>query len=223
MENTDEDVFVRRLTGSTAGDAHGTRLPAGSLPNSEPGSGKVADQPAVDMDGAGTIWVVYRQNFEYGASTRHRAIARPITGETVGAGQLVDKMGNAPTEGRDFQQIAVNGAGQGLLSHHGNLTNGLEWASLGGGTWTANGLLNLGDNASVPQAIPALGENGSGLIAYAFKSGTGDNTAVAQDDLRRLAPDRALQSRLRGGAELGRCRGRVGRLCRRGVHPAVGR
>jgi hypothetical protein len=51
------------------------------------------------MDGAGTIWVVYRQNFEYGASARHRAIARAITGDTVGAGQLVDKMGNAPTEG----------------------------------------------------------------------------------------------------------------------------
>ena len=85
-------------------------------------SGKVADQPAVDMDGAGTIWVVYRQNFEYGMAIRHRAIARPITGETVGAGQLVDNMGNAPPEGRDFQQVDVNGAGQGLLSHHGNLT-----------------------------------------------------------------------------------------------------
>ncbi len=104
----------------------------------------MADQPAVDMDGAGTIWVVYRQNFEYGATTRHRAIARPITGETVGPGQLVDKMGDTPAEGRDFQQIAVNGAGQGLITHHGNLTNGLEWASLGGGTWTANGLVNDG-------------------------------------------------------------------------------
>ena len=92
----DEDVFVRRLTGTTAGDALGTRLPAGSLPNSVPISGKVADQPAVDMDGAGTIWVVYRQNFEYGTAIRHRAIARPITGETVGAGQLVDNMGDAP-------------------------------------------------------------------------------------------------------------------------------
>jgi hypothetical protein len=47
----------------------------------------------------------------------------------------------------------VNGAGQGLLSHHGNLTNGLEWASLGGGTWTANGFFNPSANDSVPQAI----------------------------------------------------------------------
>jgi hypothetical protein len=180
VANTDEDVFVRRLTGSTPGNALGTRLPAGSLPNSDAGSGKVADQPAVDIDGAGTIWVVYRQNFAYGGTNRHRAIARPITGETVGGGQVVDKMGDAPTEGRDFQQIDVNGAGQGLLTHHGNLSSGLEWASLSGGTWTANGLVNVGDNASVPQAIPALGENGSGLIAYAFKSGTDPNTASAR-------------------------------------------
>jgi hypothetical protein len=177
VANTDEDVFVRRLTGSAPGNALGTRLAPGSLPNSTPDSGKVADQPAVDMDAAGTIWVVFRQNFQYGMSQRHRAIARPITGETVGAGQVVDNMGDAPTEGRDFQQVDVNGAGQGLLSHHGNLTNGLEWASLAGGTWTRNGLVNVGDNGSVPGGIPALGENGSGLIAYVFKAGAGDNTA----------------------------------------------
>jgi len=194
VENTDEDVYVRRLTGTTAGNALGTRLAAGSLPGSDAGSGKVADQPAVDMDAAGTIWVVYRQNFAYGGSQKHRAIARPISGSTVGAGQLVDKMGDAPTEGRDFQQIVVNGAGQGLLTHHGNLTSGLEWASLAGGTWTANGLANVGDNASVPQAIPALGENGSGLLAYSFKTGTGDNTAVARTTFGGLGPQTTLSN-----------------------------
>jgi hypothetical protein len=194
VANTDEDVFVRRLTGATPGDALGTRLPAGSLPNSVAGSGKVADQPAVDMDGAGTIWVVYRQNFEYGASIRHRAIARPITGATVGAGQLVDNMGDAPTEGRDFQQVDVNGAGQGLLTHHGNLTNGLEWASLAGGTWTKGGLVNLSDNASVPGGIPALGENGSGLIAYAFKAGAGVNTAKARTTFGGLGAEIELSN-----------------------------
>ena len=193
-ENTDEDVYVRRLTGTTPGNALGTRLAAGSLPGSTAGSGKVADQPAVDMDAAGTIWVVYRQNFQYGATTKNRAIARPITGETVGAGQVVDNGGNAPPEGRDFQQIDVNGAGQGLLSHHGNLTNPLEWASLSGGTWTVNGIVNDGDNASVPQAIPALGENGSGLIAYSFKSGAGDNTASARTTLSGLGPQFALSN-----------------------------
>ena len=175
-----ENVFVRRLTGSSAGSAHGTRLPLGSLPNTVAGSGKTADQPAVDMDGAGTIWVVFRQNFTYGATDRNRAIARPITGETVGPGQLVDNMGDAPTEGRDFQQVDVNGAGQGLLSHHGNLQLDLEWASLAGGTWTRNGLVYPSANASVPGGVPALGENGSGLIAYVFKSGTGANTAKAK-------------------------------------------
>jgi hypothetical protein len=191
---TDEDVFVRRLSGSTPGNALGARLAAGSLPGSGAASGKVADQPAVDMDGSGTIWVVFRQNFEYGASIRHRAIARPITGDTVGPGQVVDNMGNAPTEGRDFQQIDVNAAGQGLLTHHGNLSNGLEWASLGGGTWTANGLVNSSDNASVPGGVPALGENGSGLVAYAFKAGTGPNKATARTTLGGLGGEIELSN-----------------------------
>jgi hypothetical protein len=190
----DVDVFVRRLTGSTPGSAHGTRLPAGSLPNSNAGSGKKADQPAVDMDGAGTIWVVYRQNFEYGASIRPRAIARPITGETVGTGQLVDNMGDAPAEGRDFQQVDVNGAGQGLLSHYGNLTNDLEWASLAGGTWTRGGLVNVSDNDSAPLGIPALGENGSGLLAYVFKSGTGANTAKGRPTFGGLGAEVELSN-----------------------------
>ena len=191
----DVDTYVRRLTGSTPGAAHGTRLPAGSLPGSVAGSGKTADQPAVDMDGAGTIWVVYRQNFEFvPASQRHRAIARPISGETVGAGQLVDNMGDAPTQGRDFQQVDVNGAGQGLLSHHGNLQLDLEWASLAGGTWTRGGLVNLSDNASVPAGIPALGENGSGLIAYVFKAAAGVNTARARPTFGGLGAEITLSN-----------------------------
>ena len=190
----EEDVFVRRLTGTTPGAALGTRLPPGSLPNSVAGSGKVADQPAVDMDGAGTIWVVFRQNFEYGASIRHRAVARPITGETVGTGQVVDGMGDAPTQGRDFQQVDVNGAGQGLLSHHGNLTLDLEWASLAGGAWTNGGLVNLSANASTPGGIPALGENGSGLIAYVFKAGGGDNTAKGRTTLGGLGGEIELSN-----------------------------
>ena len=128
------------------------------------------------------------------AAIRHRAIARPITGETVGAGQLVDNMGDAPPEGRDFQQVDVNGAGQGLLSHHGNLTSGLEWASLAGGTWTTGGLVNPSDNGSVPGGIPALGENGSGLIAYAFKAGAGVNTARARTTFGGLGAETTLSN-----------------------------
>jgi len=189
------DVYVRRLTGTNASNALPTALAAGSLPGSELSSGKIADQPALDMDAGGTAWVVFRQNFEYGAGQQKpRAIARPITGETVGPGQVVDNMGNAPTEGRDFQQIDVNGAGAGLLSHHGNGTaNDLEWASLAGGTWTPNGFV-ANENGSVPQAIPALGENGSGLIAYAFKSGTGANTAVARTTFGGLGPQTELSN-----------------------------
>jgi hypothetical protein len=199
----DVDVYVRRLTGSTPGSPHGTRLPPGSLPNSNAGSGKKADQPAVDMDGAGTIWVVYRQDFNYGASIRPRAIARPITGETVGTGQLVDNMGDSPAEGRDFQQVDVNGAGQGLLSHYGNLTNDLEWASLAGGTWTRNGVVNPSDNASAPLGIPALGENGSGLIAYSFKAAAGVNTAKARTTFGGLGGEIELSNPAFGAVTTG--------------------
>jgi len=196
VANTEGEVYVRRLTGTTAGNALPTRAPLGFAPGSDAASGKVADQPAVDMDASGTIWVVFRQNYEYGAGTqRHRAIARSITGTTVGTAQLVDKMGSAPTEGRDFQQIDVNGAGQGLLTHHGNLLADLEWASLAGGTWTANGLVNLSDNASVPAGIPALGENGSGMIAYAFKAGiAGTNTAKARTTFGGLGAEIELSN-----------------------------
>jgi hypothetical protein len=189
------EVYVRRLTGTNAGNALPTRLAAGSLPGSEPNSGKIADQPAVDMDAAGTAWVVFRQNFEYGAGNqRNRAIARPIAGETVGAGQVVDNMGEAPTEGRDFQQVDVSGAGQGLLSHYGNVTNGLEWASLAGPTWTRNGLVNPSDNASAPLGIPTIGENGSGFIAYTFRAGTGDNTAKGRPTLGGLGAEVELSN-----------------------------
>ena len=46
----------------------------------------------------------------------------------------------------------------------------------------------------MPQAIPALGENGSGLIAYSFKSGAGDNTASARTTLGGLGQQFALSN-----------------------------
>ena len=58
----------------------------------------------------------------------------------MGAPQIVDLHGHCSAEGRDFQQIDVNAAGQGLLSHHGNQDlNDLTHATLAGGTWTTVG------------------------------------------------------------------------------------
>ncbi len=54
--------------------------------------------------------------------------------------------------------------------------------------------MNPGDNAQRPPAIPALGENGSGLIAYAFKSGTGANTATARTTFGGLGAEIALSN-----------------------------
>ena len=188
---TDGEVFVRRLTGATAGAHIPTRAPLAFAPGSLAGSGKVADQPSLDIDGSGTLWLVYRQNYEYVAAgtQRHRAIARSITGETVGAPQLVDSMGAAPEEGRDFQQIAVSAAGQGILSHHGNKDpNDLLSATLAGGIWTAGGDVLPGASETVPSGIPVMGDNGSGMFAYAFKEGAaGDTTAQARTTLGGLS------------------------------------
>jgi hypothetical protein len=190
------EVFVRRLTGSTASAPLPTRLALGSLPNSIADSGKDAEQPAVDIDGAGRIWVVFRQSFEYvtAGSVKHRAIARSITGTTVGAGQVVDSMGTTPPEGRDFQQIDVNAAGQGLLSHHGNLTSGLQFATLAGGAWTTGGTVNPTANEVAPSGVPTMGGNGSGMFTYRFKDAVGVPTARARTTFGGLGAEITLSN-----------------------------
>ena len=49
--------------------------------------------------------------------------------------------------------------------------------------------------------IPALGENGSGLIAYVFKSGTGANTAKARPTFGGLGGEIELSNPAFGAAE----------------------
>jgi hypothetical protein len=159
-----ENVFARRLTGTERGPAAGARVD--SFPGGEVGVTPIADQPDVGIDGAGTAWVVFRQNIQYGMATRHRAIARPLTGDAFGDFQIIDGAPEPPTEGRDFTRVDVNAAGQGLVAHYGNVTNGAELASLAGGTWTRGALVNTEDNSSVPFVIPAIGENGSGIVAW---------------------------------------------------------
>jgi hypothetical protein len=174
------DVFARRLTGTTAGTVNAGAHIDG-LPGSDPYGpmlAPVADQPDVDIDAAGTAWVVFRQNLTYGGMAKHRALTRPFSGDMFGGAQLVDAMPELPPEGRDLQRIDVNDAGQGLITHHGNLTSPLEFASLAGGTWTKGGLAEPAANLVVPQGSPALGENGSGLISYNFRGGMAEPAVV---------------------------------------------
>jgi hypothetical protein len=174
---TQTDVFARRLTGTAAGPVGAGAHIVTALPGADPYGGglvPIADQPDVDIDGSGTAWVAFRQNITYGGMAKHRAFTRPFSGDAFGGAQLVDAMPEVPTEGRDLTRIDVNGAGQGLMTHHGNLTNPFEFASLAGGTWTKGGLVETAANSAVPQGSPAIGENGSGLISYNFKAGAAE-------------------------------------------------
>ena len=164
------ETYARRLTGTTLGPAAGVRLD--SLPGADPYgmNDRVADQPDVGIDAAGTAWVVVRQNFFYGAAAKNRAIVRPLVGDEFGPYQLVDGMPEPPTEGRDYQRIDVNDAGQGLVTHYGNLTNPFEFDSLAGGTWGKAALIETAVNETVPLGSPGIGENGSGLVGYRFQA-----------------------------------------------------
>ncbi len=171
------EVYAARLTGANAGPVGGGAHIVTTLPGADPYGGMlvpVADQPDVDVDASGTAWVAFRQNITYGGAAKHRAFSRPFVGDAFGGAQLVDAMPEVPTEGRDLTRIDVNGAGQGLITHHGNLTNPFEFASLAGGTWTKGGLVETAANGAVPQGSPAIGENGSGLISYNFKGGAAE-------------------------------------------------
>ena len=164
------ESYARRLTGTTLGPAAGMRLD--SLPGADPYgmNDRVADQPDVGIDAAGTAWVVVRQNFFYGAAAKNRAIVRPLVGDAFGPYQLVDGMPEPPTEGRDYQRIDVNDAGQGLITHYGNLTNPFEFDTLAGGTWAKAALIETAANETVPLGSPGIGENGSGLVGYRFQA-----------------------------------------------------
>ena len=177
MPATEAEVYARRLTGTTAGPVGAGAHIATTLPGADPYGPMLlpsADQPDVDIDAGGTAWVVFRQNITYGGAAKHRAFSRPFVGDAFGGAQLIDAMPEVPTEGRDLTRIDVNGAGQGLVTHHGNMTNPFEWASLAGGTWTKGGLVETAANDAVPQGSPAIGENGSGLISYNFKGGAAE-------------------------------------------------
>ncbi len=191
------DVFARRLTGANAGPVGAGAHIVTTLPGADPYGGMLlpsADQPDVDIDASGTAWVAFRQNITYSAAAKHRAFSRPFVGDAFGSAQLVDAMPEVPTEGRDLTRIDVNGAGQGLITHHGNLTNPFEFASLAGGTWTKGGLVEAASNAAVPQGSPALGENGSGLVTYNFKGGATEPIDQPGQDHARRARRRRRRS-----------------------------
>jgi hypothetical protein len=159
-----ETIFVRQLTGTTAGAALDARLTA---LNGAPAAAAPLTMPDVDVDGAGTGWVVFRQFFTYGAQNFAHAIARPLpAGGTLGTAQVVDGLATPPTENVEYPRVDVNALGQGLTANYLGTTFGVQSASLAGSIWTAGSLVNPVANGATAFASPAMAENGSGLVSW---------------------------------------------------------
>lgn len=157
-------VYVRSITGTTLGGAQDVKLT--SLDGAPAASSDVF-MPDVGMDGTGTAWVVFRQNFVYGALNFSRALARPIpAGGSPGTPQIIDGLTDPPTENVEYPRVDVNADGKGLSANPLGTTFGVQSANLTGGTWTRGAAVNPSPNTSATFASPAIAENGNGLVSW---------------------------------------------------------
>lgn len=156
-------VFARQITGTTVGAATDAKLTA---LDGAPAAAQDLRMPDIAVDGAGTAWVVFRQFFTYTAAFG-RALARPFSsGAGFGAAQVVDGLGNPPTENVEYPRVDANAAGQGLTANYLGTSAGVQSASLTGGTWTRGSPVNVAANGSPAFATPAIAENGNGLVSW---------------------------------------------------------
>ena len=182
-------VYARQLTGTTAGAALDAKLPSLS---GAPAAATDLIMPDVDVDGAGTAWVVFRQSFTYGATAIARALARPLPpGGSLGTAQVVDGLASPPTENVEYPRVDVNTAGQGLTANYLGTTVGVQSAALAGGTWTRGSLVNPTPNTGTAFASAAIAENGSGLVSWIHDpdgAGTQVRRVVARTTLGGFGP-----------------------------------
>jgi hypothetical protein len=173
----DQKAVARRVTGTTAATAitvSATALAAHV---------DAKETNMIDIDGGGSAnpWIVMRQGFDYAGSLVVRNIARQLVGDTPSSPQVVDGLpiDPKPTEGAEHPRIDVNPAGQGLATTARQLTNGVFASALSAGSWTAGFQLNSDKNAAVPIPVPAVADNGDGLIAW-IDSAPDPTTVVAR-------------------------------------------
>lgn len=182
-------VYARQLTGTTASAALDAKLPSLSA---APAAATDLIMPDVDVDGAGTAWVVFRQSFTYGATAIARALARPLQpGGSLGTAQVVDGLASPPTENVEYPRVDVNAAGQGLTANYLGTTVGVQSAALAGGTWTRGRLVNPTPNTGTAFAGAAIAENGSGLVSWIHDPdgmGTQVRRVVARTTLGGFGP-----------------------------------
>jgi hypothetical protein len=171
------DVIARRLTGTTRGPAVEAGVDSfGGFNAATPGS----DMADVDMDAAGNAWVVLRQGITYNATDHPRCLARPLTGDTFGAAQLLDALPTPPGNNAcEFPRVDVTASGLGLVAgYHQMAPHDVDASTLAGGAWSTPFEASILDNDSPARTATALGENGSGLISWRHDPGGGGDKQI---------------------------------------------
>ena len=176
-------VFVRRITGTTPA----TSAVEASIATLDGHADAQASADHVDIDGGGTAspWVVFRQMFVYGATNRPRDLARQLNGGTLSTTQVLDGLpADNPTEGAEFPRIDVNAAGKGLVGLPRQLSFQVFGSSLSAGTWTPGFRVDAGTPTGAAFPVPAIADNGNGLIAWVDTTGgAAATTVVAREDI----------------------------------------
>lgn len=176
-------VFVRRITGTTPA----TSDVEASIPTLDGHADAQASADHVDIDGGDTAspWVVFRQMFVYGATNRPRDLARQLNGGTLSTAQVLDGLpADNPTEGAEFPRIDVNPAGKGLVGLPRQLSFQVFGSSLSAGTWTPGFRVDAGTPTGAAFPVPAIADNGNGLLAWVDTTGgAAATTVVAREDI----------------------------------------
>lgn len=180
-------VYARRITGTTLGPI--AKASIDTLDGAA--TANFALMVDVDVDGSGAAWVVFREDFVYGAQNKPRILARKLTGDTFGDAQVLDGLPTPPPEGAEFPRVDVNSAGQGLLATPRQLTFQSYASSLTAGTWMPGFRVDTTASTGATGAVAALGESGGGLIAWRQDPGGGGAAKIAarRYDGGALAPE----------------------------------
>ena len=171
-----KEVFARRLAGTTPGPAAAASIP--SLDGVNHDANSSVDSVNLAADGTGAAWLAFREEFKYGAQNRPRILVRRLVGNAFEAHQVVDGLPAVPDNGGERPRIAVNDAGQGLVSSHRQLSSETWGSSLSAGTWAAGTRLDAPPSDGVLQTHTALGANGAGAFAWQHRPNAGADYSI---------------------------------------------
>jgi hypothetical protein len=137
-------------------------------------AGGSADSPDVAIeDDSSFAWVVFRQAFDDGAgATKTRAIARRLLGSQFEAPVAVDGQGFPTPDSAIAPRVAISGRGEGYAATGLAASAGAVGAVLKDDVFNPGAVLGGGFGVS-PVPVPAVAQNGDGLVAWAQGDGSG--------------------------------------------------